>query len=296
MDLTRFRGTGVALVTPFRADGSVDHGLLERHLEAQIDGGVEFLVPCGTTGEGATLTPEEQRQIIGATVEWADGRAAVMAGAGTNDTRAALELAQGAADVGADAILSVSPYYNKPTPAGLFAHYAALAEAVDLPIFVYNVPGRTASNITPETLLRLAEIDNVAGVKEASGNIEQVMAIIAGRPDGFLVLSGDDALTLPIIAAGGDGVISVAANEAPRLVSDMVRAALAGEFGAARQLHYTLLPLMRANFVETNPIPVKTALEMMGRMPAYFRLPLVPLSAARAGALRGALEQAGLLG
>lgn len=295
MDLSRFRGTGVALVTPFREDGSVDRELFERHVEAQIDGGVEFLVPCGTTGEGATLRPEEQGSLIAATVEIAAGRAAVMAGAGTNDTSANLALARGAEEAGADAILAVSPYYNKPTPAGLVAHYGALAEAVSLPIFVYNVPGRTASNIGAQTLLRLAEIEGVAGVKEASGDLEQVMAIIANRPAGFLVLSGDDALTLPMIAAGGDGVISVVANEAPKLMSDLVRAALAGDTAQARKLHYRLFPLMQANFVETNPIPVKTALEMMDRMPARFRLPLVPLAQESAATLRSALEKAGLL-
>jgi 4-hydroxy-tetrahydrodipicolinate synthase len=205
-------------------------------------------------------------------------------------------LAEGAEKAGADAILTVSPYYNKPTPAGLAAHYSTLAGAVSLPIFVYNVPGRTASNIRAETLLRLAEIEGVAGVKEASGDIEQVMAIIEKRPAGFLVLSGDDALTLPIVAAGGDGVISVVANEAPRLMSDMVRAALAGDATRARELHYRLLPLMRANFVETNPIPVKTALEIMGRMPARFRLPLVPATQESAAVLRTALQNVGLLG
>ncbi|UCC72617.1 MAG: 4-hydroxy-tetrahydrodipicolinate synthase [Gemmatimonadota bacterium] len=295
MELSRFRGTGVALVTPFKEDGSVDYELLARHVESQIDGGVEFLVPCGTTGEGATMTSEEQGRVIARTVEVAGGRVAVMAGAGTNDTRDAVGLARGAAKAGADAILSVSPYYNKPTPAGLLAHYRALAEAAELPIFVYNVPGRTASNVTAETLLRLAEIENVVGVKEASGNVEQVMTVIRSRPTDFLVLSGDDALTLPIVAAGGDGVISVAANEAPRLMSDMVRAALAGDFETARDFHYRLLPLMQANFVETNPIPVKTALELMGRMPANFRLPLVSLSPEHTTTLRTALEQAGVL-
>ncbi|MGD2151829.1 MAG: 4-hydroxy-tetrahydrodipicolinate synthase [Gemmatimonadales bacterium] len=296
MDLSRFRGTGAALVTPFREDGSVDHELFARHVEAQIDGGVEFLVPCGTTGEGATLLPEEQGRLIAAAVEIAAGRVAVMAGAGTNDTSANVALARGAEAAGADAILAVSPYYNKPTPAGLVAHYGALAAAVSLPVFVYNVPGRTASNISAQTLLRIAQIDKIAGVKEASGDIEQVMAIIENRPADFLVLSGDDALTLPMIAAGADGVISVVANEAPKLMSDMVRAALAGDAGLARELHYRLLPLMLANFVETNPIPVKTALEMMGRMPARFRLPLVPLAQESAATLRNALERAGLLG
>ena len=295
MELDRFRGTGVALVTPFTDEGAIDFELLTRHVEWQIEGGVEFLVPCGTTGEGATMTPAEQRQVIDATAQVAGHRAAVMAGAGTNDTRDAVVLAKGAADAGADAILSVSPYYNKPPPAGVYAHYEAVAGAVDIPVFVYNVPGRTASNVGPETLLWLAEIENVAGVKEASGDIEQVMAIIRDRPSDFLVLSGDDAMTLPIVAAGGDGVISVVANEAPRIMSDMVRAGLAGDITHARELHYRLLPLMQANFLETNPIPVKTALQIMRRLPARFRLPLVPLSDAKLGKLRAALEAAGLL-
>lgn len=295
MDLSRFRGTGVALVTPFGEDGAVDHELLERHVEAQLEGGVEFLVPCGTTGESATMTPEEQRAVVSTVVKAAAGRAAVMAGAGTNDTREAAALARGAAEAGADAILSVSPYYNKPTPAGLLAHYGAIAAAAERPVFVYNVPGRTASNIDAETTLRLAEVDGVMGVKEASGDLEQIMAVIAGRPDDFLVLSGDDALTLPILAAGGDGVISVAANEAPRLMSHMVRAALSGDLEGARTLHYRLLPLMQANFIVTNPIPVKTALSIMGRLPARFRLPLTPMDESGQAALRRALETAGLL-
>jgi 4-hydroxy-tetrahydrodipicolinate synthase len=295
MELNRFRGTAVALVTPFREDGAIDGAALTRHVQWQVEAGVDVLVPCGTTGESATLSAEEQSEVISLTVRAAAGRAAVMAGAGGNNTRDVVSRAQAAREAGADAILSVSPYYNKPTAAGLYAHYRAIAEAVEIPVFVYNVPGRTASNIKPDTLLRLAEIDNVAGVKEASGDIEQVMTIIGDRPDGFLVISGDDAMTLPIIASGGDGVISVAANEAPDLMSRMVKAALEGDFDSARRLHYRLLPLMQANFVETNPIPVKSALAMMGRMSAHFRLPLVPLTEGGAATLRTALEKAGLL-
>jgi 4-hydroxy-tetrahydrodipicolinate synthase len=295
MELNRFRGTAVALVTPFREDGAIDGAVLTRHVQWQVEAGVDVLVPCGTTGESATLSAEEQSEVISLTVRAAAGRAAVMAGAGGNNTRDVVSRVQAAREAGADAILSVSPYYNKPTAAGLYAHYRAIAEAVEIPVFVYNVPGRTASNIKPDTLLRLAEIDNVAGVKEASGDIEQVMTIIGDRPDGFLVISGDDAMTLPIIASGGDGVISVAANEAPDLMSRMVKAALEGDFDSARRLHYRLLPLMQANFVETNPIPVKSALAMMGRMSAHFRLPLVPLTEGGAATLRTALEKAGLL-
>lgn len=295
MELKRFRGTGVALVTPFAENGSIDHDRLREHVEAQIAGGVEFLVPCGTTGESATMNDAEQREVIAAVVDTAAGRVPVMAGAASNDTRHAIELAEGAREAGADAILSVSPYYNKPSPAGLFAHYQSIASVVDIPVIVYNVPGRTGSNIAPRTLMHLAEIENVKGVKEASGDVEQAMHILAQRPDGFLLLSGDDALTLPMVAAGADGVISVVSNEAPKLMSDMVRAALTGDMERARELHYQLLPLMRANFIETNPIPVKSALEMMGRLQAYFRLPLVPLSEEHREELRAALDTAGLL-
>jgi 4-hydroxy-tetrahydrodipicolinate synthase len=296
MELKRFRGTAVALVTPFKASGVVDEAALARHVEWCIEGGVDVLVPCGTTGESATLSAEEQRQVIAHTVQTAAGRAAVMAGAGGNNTADVVRRARAAREAGADGILSVSPYYNKPTPDGLYAHYRAIAEEAELPVFVYNVPGRTASNIRPDTLFRLAEIENVVGVKEASGDIEQIMAVLAGRPDGFLVLSGDDALTLAVLALGGDGVVSVVANEAPDLMSGLVRAALTGDLARARELHYRLLPLMQANFVETNPIPVKSALEIMGRMPAHFRLPLVPPGEGSAAVLREALEQAGLLG
>lgn len=295
MELSRFRGTGTALVTPFRPDGSLDRDAFIRHVEVQIAGGVEFLVPCGTTGESATMTPEEQRAVVALTVEAARGRVAVMAGAGGNKTDDVVARARAAQEAGADAILSVSPYYNKPPPAGLYAHYREIARAVDVPVFVYNVPGRTGSNVAPETLLRLAEIDNIAGVKEASGDLDQIMTILAGRSADFLVLSGDDALTLPILAAGGDGVISVVANEAPDLMSELVRAALAGEIARARALHYRLLPLMRANFIESNPVPVKTALEMMGRMPAHFRLPLAPLDESHIVPLQAALKRVGLL-
>jgi 4-hydroxy-tetrahydrodipicolinate synthase len=290
-----FRGLGVALVTPFHEDGSPDLEGFARHVEFQIEGGVDFLVPCGTTGESATLEDAEQRAVIEAAVAAAAGRVPVMAGAGTNDTEHAIRLARSARAAGADGVLSVSPYYNKPSPEGLFRHYEAVAEAAEVPLVVYNVPGRTGGNVDPATLFRIAEIDNVVGVKEASGDLEQIMTILQGRPDGFVVLSGDDALTLPIVAAGGDGVISVASNEAPDLMSALVSSALAGDLAGARRAHYRLYPLMRANFVETNPVPVKTALQMMGRMDARFRLPLAPMTEANADALEDALVAAGLL-
>ena len=294
-DVARFRGVGVALVTPFLEDGTPDLAGFAAHVDFVISEGVDFLVPCGTTGETATLDDGEQRAVISEAVRAADGRVPVMAGAGTNDTRHAARLALAAAEAGADAILSVSPYYNKPNPDGLFLHYEAVAAAAGIGVVVYNVPGRTSGNIDPDTLFRIAEIENVIGVKEASGDLGQIMTIIQGRPDGFGVLSGDDALTLPMMAAGADGVISVVGNEAPGRMSRLVTAALAGDFEAARREHYSLFPLMEANFIETNPVPVKTALEMMGRMEARFRLPLAPMSEDNKERLADALDAVGLL-
>ncbi len=290
-----FRGVGVALVTPFTESGGIDFDALQRHVECQVDGGVQMLVPCGTTGESVTMTPAEQTQVIEATVRATEGRVLVMAGAGTNNTADGIDLAKAARDAGADAILSVSPYYNKPSQAGLIQHYQALAEASGLPTFIYNVPGRTSSNVEALTVLELAKVDNIAGVKEASGNVEQAMAILRDRPEGFLVLSGDDSLALPLIAAGADGVISVVANEAPAQMAKLVEAALAGDFATARDIHYRLLPLMQANFIETNPVPVKAALEMMGKSQAHYRLPLVPLGEQHRAPLERALREAGLL-
>lgn len=290
------RGTGVALVTAFKEDGSLDLDAYARHAERTIDAGVEVLVPCGTTGESVTMSPAEQLEVVRTAVQVARGRAKVMAGAGTNDTREAVALARGARDAGADAVLSVSPYYNKPPQEGLYRHFRAVAEAAEIPIFLYNVPGRTSVNLLPETTLRLAETGNVAGIKEASGSLEQVATILARRPEGFLVLSGDDELSVPMLALGADGLVSVAANEAPREVSDMVRLGLDGDFQRARELHFRLLPLMRANFAETNPVPVKKGVEMLGGPKARYRLPLVPPSAQTEDRLRDALQHAGLLG
>ena len=295
MENTPFSGTGVALVTPFRDDGSIDVEDLRKHVEFQIENGVGVLVPGGTTGEGATLSVDEQRLLISTTVETARGRTPVLAGAGGSDTADVVRKARAAREAGADGILSVSPAYNKPTQRGLIEHYRAVSGAVDCPVIIYNVPGRTASNVLPETVLALAEIDNIAGVKEASGDIDQVMTLIQERPENFTILSGDDLLTFPLLAAGADGVISVVANVAPALMSQMVASALGGDYDAARKLHYRLLPLMRALFVETNPIPVKAALEIMGRRQAHFRLPLVRPTAEGESFLRNVLADVGLL-
>ena len=297
MERSHLRGVGPALVTPMHEDGSVDLDTFARHVEYVVEGGVHTLVPCGTTGESATLDAGEQREVIAECVRAADGRLPVIAGAGANATAKAAELARAAREAGADAILSVSPYYNKPTQAGLVEHYRTVADAAQIPVVVYNVPGRTGSNVEPATLLRLArEVENVWGVKEASGDVDQVMTILRERPDDFLVLSGEDHLTFLLMALGGDGVISVVANEAPALMSAMVDDALAGDWDGARRTHYRLLPLMRRNFIETNPIPVKTALEMMGHLDAHFRPPLVALGEEHREPLRQALEEAGLLG
>jgi 4-hydroxy-tetrahydrodipicolinate synthase len=273
-----WRGTYTALPTPFKADGSVDEPRLARLVDFQIDGGVEGLVPCGTTGESATLSASEQLKVIERVVTQADARVTVLAGAGGNSTERVLEQARQAAGLGVDGILSVVPYYNKPTQEGLYQHFSRLADAVPVPVIVYNVPGRTSCNLAPTTLLRLSAHGNIAGIKEASGNLPQVMEMLAQRPSGFRVLSGEDNLTLPLLALGADGVISVVANEVPVLMSRMVRDGLEGRWNEARAVHYRLLGLMTLNFVETNPIPVKAALAMMKLVEEHYRLPLVPLA------------------
>ena len=266
-------------MTPFTADGAVDEERLRALIEYQIAGGVKLLVPCGTTGESATMTDEEDQRVIKLTIDTAKGRARVIAGAGSNSTAAAIKYSQTARDLGADAVLQVAPYYNKPTQEGLYAHFRAIAEAVsDLPVVIYNVPGRTSSNISAQTTLRLArDVENIVAVKEASGNLSQIMEILRERPDDFRVLSGDDSFTFPLIALGAEGLISVASNEAPELMSRMVDLALAGKWDEARALHYRLLPLMETNFIESSPGPVKAALAMMGLIEENFRLPLVPI-------------------
>jgi len=298
MNVEWMRGCATALVTPFKSDGGVDIERMRALVERQVEGGVRLLVPCGTTGESATMSDEEDRQVIAATVEVARARGArVIAGAGSNSTAHAVHYSQAARDEGADAVLIVAPYYNKPTQEGLYQHFRTVALAVaPLPVVLYNVPGRTSSNISAETTLRLArDFENVAAVKEASGNLAQIMEILRGRPEGFRVLSGDDAMTFAMIALGADGLISVASNEAPDLMSRMVDAALEGRWDEARELHYRLLPLMDVNFVESSPGPVKAALALMGLLEENFRLPLVPVQAGTRERVRAVLTDSGLL-
>jgi 4-hydroxy-tetrahydrodipicolinate synthase len=291
------RGCATALVTPFTTDGRVDEARMRALLERQIAGGVKLLVPCGTTGEAMTMTPEEQIGVVRLTVETARGRARVIAGVGTNATASTIERAQAARAVGADAVLVVAPYYNKPTQAGLTAHFTAVAKAVaGLPVVLYNVPGRTASNIQAPTVLSLArDVDNIVAVKEASGDFTQIMAILKDRPKDFRVLSGDDAQTLPLIALGADGIVAVVSNEVPDLMVRMTDLALQGNWGAAREQHYRLLPLMEANFIESNPGPVKAALALMGLLEENLRLPLVPVQEKTKARMREVLQELGAL-
>src|SRR2546421_2114451 len=297
LDTSWLRGCATALVTPFKQGGEIDEERLRSLIEYQIQGGVRLLVPCGTTGESVTMSDEENERVIKITIETAKGRARVIAGAGTNSTANTIKKARFARDAGADAVLVVAPYYNKPTQAGLDAHFRAVAEAVpDTPIVLYNVPGRTSSNIAAQTTLKLArEVENIAAVKEASGNFSQIMEILRARPENFRVLSGDDAITLPMIALGADGLISVASNEAPVLMSEMVEAALEGNWKLARDRHYRLLPLMEVNFIETSPGPVKAALALMGLIEENFRLPLVPVTEETREKVRAVVEELGLL-
>lgn len=291
-----FKGVATALVTPMRqADGTVDEGALRSLVEFQITNGVNGVVPCGTTGESATLNHAEHHHVMDVVVEQAAGRVPVIIGAGSNSTREAISLTQHARAIGANAVLSIAPYYNKPTQEGFYQHYKAITESVEIPIFLYNVPGRTGSNITAETTLRIAELPGIAGIKEASGNIQQIMEILRHRPPHFTVLSGDDALTLPLMSLGADGAISVVANEAPLLFSSMVRLCLEEKFSEARVVHEELLNLMILNFIESNPIPVKCALAMMGMIEEAYRLPLTPMSGEHRFAVRRALEELHLL-
>ncbi|MDP6579460.1 MAG: 4-hydroxy-tetrahydrodipicolinate synthase [Vicinamibacterales bacterium] len=269
-------GCGTALVTPFTADGAVDDAAVRRLADRQIAGGIDFLVPCGTTGESPTLSGAEHRRVVELVVETADGRVPVLAGAGGYDTQAVIERAADMQRAGANGILSVTPYYNKPTSEGLYQHYRAIADSTSLPIVVYNVPGRTGCNVDAATLRRLADIPNVVGVKEASANLPQMCEICRAAPTGFSVLSGDDLFTVPLIAVGGSGVISVASNEIPDEMSRMVSLALKGDFDTARQLHARLLPLMQVNFIEANPMPVKAAMAHLGLLEPHYRLPMVP--------------------
>jgi len=297
MKLDWMRGCATALVTPFTHSGDIDEERLRALVDRQINGGVRLLVPCGTTGESATMTEAEDARVIETTIDVARGRAKVIAGAGSNSTASAIEYSKRSRDAGADAALQVAPWYNKPTQEGLYAHFRAIAEAVpDLPIMLYNVPGRTSSNIAAQTTLRLArDCENIVAIKEASGNLSQIMEILRERPADFRVLSGDDAVTLPLIALGAEGIVSVASNEVPDLMSRMTELALDGKWNEARELHYRLLPLMEVNFIESSPGPVKAAMVMMGLLDEHFRLPLVPITEKSRARIREVIAELGLL-
>jgi len=289
------RGCGTALVTPFRKDGSLDLDALRRLVQFQLRAGIDFLVPCGTTGEAPTLEHAEYLAVVRTVAQEVAGRVPVVAGVGGNNTRKVIDLAAEARGLGVQGILSVAPYYNKPTQEGLYQHFQALAESTDLPIIVYNVPARTSSNIEPPTVARLAKIPNIIGIKEASGSIVQQMEVLAAVPPGFRVLSGDDSFTFPLMALGGVGVISVISNEIPGQMTRLAHLLLEGKLEAARQLHFSLFPLMQVNFIETNPIPVKAALAMMGMIEEVYRLPLVPMNSENRAKLEKVLAAQGLL-
>jgi 4-hydroxy-tetrahydrodipicolinate synthase len=291
-----WKGTFTAIVTPFLPDGSLDEHSLRKLVDRQIEGGVEGLVPCGTTGEAATMSTEEKLRVIEIVREQSGGKARVLAGAGGNSTRDVIALARKIDHIGVDGVLVVVPYYNKPTQEGQYRHFAAIADTIRTPVVMYNVPGRTSANMTGATALRLAEHPNIVATKEASGSLAQVMEIIRGAPSGFSILSGEDDLTLPVIALGGHGVVSVVSNEAPAMMSGMVRMALDGRFLEARTEHYELLGLMNVNFIESNPIPVKAALALMGLIQEEYRLPLTRLSPANRERLRMELVNVGLVG
>ena len=290
-----FTGCGTALVTPFQRDLSLDEATLRKLVRRQIEAGIDFLVPCGTTGESPTLTRAEHLRVVEIAIEEAQGRVPVLGGAGGYNTREVIELAHELERLGADGILSVTPYYNKPTQEGIYQHYKAIAEAIEIPIVVYSVQGRTGINVEPATLARLARIDNIVGVKEASGNVAQIATILNEVPTAFNVLSGDDAVTIPVIALGGRGVISTAGNEIPGEMSRLAQACLRGDYETARAIQKRYLPLMNVNFVESNPIPVKAAMGLMGLLDPVYRLPLVPPSAASLAKIEKVLEATGLL-
>jgi 4-hydroxy-tetrahydrodipicolinate synthase len=292
--MTRLQGCGTALVTPFTEAGAIDFPALRALVDWQIAEGIDFLVACGSTGEAQTLDDTERQRVVAAVVEVAAGRVPVMAGATSNDTSRAVEETRRMCNVGVDYILSATPYYNKPTQEGLYRHFTAVADATTKPVCLYNVPGRTAVNLQPGVALRLAQHRNVMGIKEASGDLRQVMDILRERPDDFTVLSGDDWLALPVITAGGDGLISVVSNEVPSAMTALVHLLLSGNVEQARAWHYRLLSLMDANFLESNPAPVKAALHLMGRIQNVLRLPLLPVSASTGAALRTALRSAGV--
>ncbi len=286
-DLSRLRGCGTAIVTPFKKDESIDESAYRRLVEFQIDGGVDFIVACGTTGESVTMTEDEQARVVELTIEASEGRVPTVAGAGGYNTREVIEKVRRYESLGADAILSVTPYYNKPTQEGLCRHYRAIAESTKLPIILYSVQGRASVNLEPATVARLAEIENIVGIKEASGNIAQIAEIASLVDEDFKLFAGDDAVVLPVAALGGVGVISVASNLLPRQVSDLCHAAIEGRYDEARRLNRQLIPIFKAMFIESNPIPVKAALAMIGMIEEVYRLPLTPMSKAN----RDKLEQ-----
>src|SRR5437868_71148 len=292
----QWQGCGTALVTPFTQDGAIDESALRNLIAWQVESGIDFLVPCGTTGETPTLSHDEWLHVIDTTVEVVAGRVPVVAGATSNSTAEGVAKAKEvAARPGVDAILTASPYYNKPTQEGQYRHFRAIAEAVDKPIVLYNVPGRTSANIEPATLARLAEVPNIVAVKEASGNMSQIAEAINAVPETFLVFSGDDAITLPVIALGGVGIISVASNEIPREMADMTRSALSNDWDTARKLHRKYLPLMQANFIESNPLPVKAVLARMGKIEEVYRLPMLPMRRDTRSKLDKIATEAGLV-
>jgi 4-hydroxy-tetrahydrodipicolinate synthase len=291
---TEFTGVGTALITPFTRTGALDEGAVRRLARRQVDAGVHVLVPCGTTGESPTLSADERRRVVEIVAAEAAGRALVLAGAGGYDTREVIHAVGDMERAGAQGILSVTPYYNKPTPEGLYQHYKAIADSTALPIVLYNVPGRTGCNIDPATLVRLATIPNIVAVKEASGNITQMAEICRSVPPAFIVLSGDDAITLPLMAIGGRGIISVASNVVPAEMVQMVESAERGDFATARQWHQKLLPLMQVNFIESNPMPVKWAMSAMGLCDEAFRLPMVSPKPASQDAILAVMRAFGL--
>ena len=290
-DISKLSGCGTALVTPFNDDSSIDEAALRKFVEFQISEGINFLVPCGTTGESPTLSDAEQRRVVAIVVEVTNRRVPVIAGAGGNNTAHVIKLARECERLGADGLLSVTPYYNKPTQEGLFQHFKAIAEATTLPIILYNVPPRTNVNLLPDTVARLAEIPNIIGVKEASGDISQIAEIVNRVPASFRVLSGDDSMTLPLIAVGGVGLISVASNESPAGLTRLTAACLENRWDEARRLNRELFPLMKLNFIETSPAPVKAALAMMGKIKEVSRLPIVPVKPETRDKLRAALRE-----
>jgi 4-hydroxy-tetrahydrodipicolinate synthase len=289
------RGCGTALVTPFRRDGSLDEAALRRLVQFQLREGIDFLVPCGTTGETPTLEQEEYLRVIQITLEEANGKVPVIAGVGGNNTKKVIENTREVRALGVQGVLAVAPYYNKPTQEGLYQHFKAIAESTELPVILYNVPGRTASNIEPATVARLSKIPNIIAIKEASGSITQQMEVLSGVEPGFRVLSGDDAYTFPLMALGGVGVVSVVSNQAPGLMTKLAHLLLEGKIDEARKLHFQLLPLMQANFIETNPIPVKAGLALMGMIEEVYRLPLVPMKPENRAKLEKVMAAQGLV-